>query len=123
MNKLRLIILYIILLLSQSLRAANNDSLFISNIKMFIYEEFGTNLKYEIYTRFDKDDKPTVLIYVSLAEKIKSPESVYNNNVPLKNEIIAQEKEEFYKSLGYHVFIYKTYGFYIGQLTTRFLSY
>lgn len=129
MKYIKTILLLLLSLSNNILNAADKDSLRIADIKRFIYKQFGTDLNSNLYTKYDEENKPIRLIYVSLADKVKvapglgDDVSYVPNGIYVRDENAAQNKINRYEAMGYHTFYYKTFGCGNCDLTERFLSY
>lgn len=127
--KIKAIIFFILLLSSNAVKAEKRDSLFIADLKRFIYKEFGTDLNSKIYTEFDEEDKQQIMVLVSLPNKIEIPQELRNketfrcNAIWIYDEYEANRKASNYIAMGYHVSCFKVLGTPKADLTERFLSY
>ncbi len=101
-----------------------NDSIFILEIKSFVYKEIGMELKGDLFTKWNKEDKPYQYVYVSLADSIKSPPELKSAFIFCgTDEEQALKKAAEYKEKGNQVFCYKTYANSGALLNSRFISY
>lgn len=103
---------------------AGNDSLFLKELKDFVFKEIGTELKGDFYTKWDTARKPYLYVYVSLPGKVECPSDLTAPFIYCgADENRAQKTESHFKEEGYHVFCYKTYANSAALLNERFMSY
>jgi hypothetical protein len=124
--KIRL--LFIIIFLSTSLSKvfpSNYDSLFIENVKSFVFKEFDLILKGEFYTSWAKDNNPEIVFWVSLSDKVQEPEEFRNASFSDYNKDLLRARiaETDFIQRGYSAFIYKTYATGLTYLNQRFVNY
>lgn len=98
------------------------DSTLVQNVKKFMVNEARFALANAFYDKWSKSEKPTLVVYVSLREKVRSiDEKAYRYSGI--NEGFAKKLASLHESNGHHVFIYKTYATATAELNNRFISY
>ena len=108
-----------------SLLAAASDSLaFISDVKKFAFTEIGVDLKGDFYTKWSKEEKPYIYLYVSLPDKVQVPKEINTSFIYCEtSEEKALSKGSELNAKGYQTFCYKTYANSAAMLNKRLLSY
>jgi hypothetical protein len=122
MKKILLFFFFQLFILKVS--AEDGDTLFIQNIKEYVFKEIGTRLDGNFYTEWSKEEKPFLYLYVSLPDKIKRPPE---QNSPFiycgTDEKRVRESEKYFTEKRYHHFCYKAYANSAAMLNKRLLSY
>lgn len=96
----------------------------IGDIRHFIEKDLDMNIGRNYYTKWKENDGMHIVLYVSLPDQIKKPDSsskrylTFGDNMDkaLRYQKLAEEK-------GYHTLIYKTAGVANTRLNKRLLSY
>ena len=101
---------------------AHSDSTLLQNVKKFIVNETGFALAKTFYDTWSKSEKPTVVVYVSLCDKVRSIDDKVSRYSGI-NEDFAKTLASRHESAGHHVFIYKTYATSVAELNNQFVSY
>jgi hypothetical protein len=98
------------------------DSMLVQNVKNFVGREAGFTLAKTFYTAWSKSEKPTVVVYVSLCDKVRSIDDKVSRYFGV-DEDVAKTTAGLHESAGHHVFIYKTYATSVAELNNQFISY
>lgn len=116
--------MFIFLFVCRNVFSVSNDSLFIEELKEYVFKEIGVELKGEYYVKWSNEKKPFIYVYVSLPDKIESPPGLKSSFIFFgTDEEKAHEKETEFISEGDHTFCYKTYANSAALLNDRFISY
>ena len=104
--------------------ASSDDSLLINEVKKYIVNKMGCRVPQSFYTRWSRNNKPTVLLFVSSASRVSAPAGLKRYITHFgSDEEAAKKSADEHTSLGYHTFVYKTFATSSTQLNTRFISY
>lgn len=104
--------------------ASVHDSLFIDSVKKFFYHEAGDTLEGDFFTRYFKEERPLLYLYVSHSDKVKRPADVNDRFIFCRSDsayFCGRAAE--YKAKGYQTACYKTWGNAAALLSQHFLSY
>ncbi|HYI78493.1 MAG TPA: hypothetical protein VEW65_12805 [Chryseolinea sp.] len=113
---------FLVLFLIFDILASNGDSLFVQNVKQFIYSETNFNVDNSFFTLRSKSEKPYIALYISSSAAVRSP---YKSKYIVYgiNEELAESTALKHQLLGHHTFLYKTYATAAAELNDRFTSY
>jgi len=95
----------------------------IAKLKSFAQEELGLSLKEKFYTDWEEKESLNQYLYVSLAEKILTPEGLPPYIHFGTDAEKAQKRKMELDSKGYHTLLYQTAGTSAAHLTRILLSY
>ena len=104
-------------------RSQGSDSLFISQVKDFVFKEMGVRLEGEFYTERDKFDGPGTVEYISLKDRVEIPFILQTHRTPYDSSEQRYYQTPDYQRLGYSIFEYKTYATASTHLNKGLLSY
>ena len=103
---------------------ADNDSLFIADVKQFVFKEIGMNFKGDFFTEWNTSDQPYYYLYVSLPDKVEKPKEFSSSFTYCRqDERCIRTGEKEFQAQGYQTFCYKTYANSGTSLNKRFISY
>jgi len=118
---------HVILLLfffARNTLATGIDSLLIDNLKSYFQDATGYKPEKKLFTICSESNRPWVVLYISLGTKVASPPDLIGMINSFGNdEEYARRYAIRYNILGYHTFIYETYGTMLAEVSDRFVSY
>ena len=123
MKPVRFILILSLLMTGFIARSQGSDSLFISQVKDFVFKEMGVRLEGEFYTHRDTSDQPLYYIYVSLKDKVEKPFGMQEDYITFHSKWDANVRAAYYHNMGYEPFIYLAYCYSDTPLNKRLLSY
>ncbi len=102
----------------------DGDSLFIQQVKEYVFRQIGVRLTGDFYTDWSKEEKPFLYVYVSLPDKIECPTEQTNPYIYCGTDTIrASDTEKHFREQGYHFFCYKTFANSATLLNKRLMLY
>jgi hypothetical protein len=100
-----------------------SDSLFISQVKDFVFKEMGVQLEGQFYTHRDTSEEPLYYIYVSLKDRVEKPFGINQDYTSFHSKWNANVRSMYYHNMGYSPFMYLAYCYSDTPLNARLLSY
>src|ERR1039458_5306600 len=123
MKSLRIILALLLAIAISNGYCQGTDSLFISQVKDFVFKEMGIELAGQFYTHRDTSDEPSYYVYVSLKDRVEKPFGINQDFVSFRSKWNADVRAMYYHNMGYEPFIYLAYCYSETPLNKRLMSY